>query len=87
MCIRDRSKGRKPFPAAPDSDLKSVLKSLHVQQRFAIFAGKAQGLEPAALHSAFGKFLADVRPEDLESPTQAPGAVSYTHLDVYKRQL
>ncbi len=80
------NKGKKPFPAAPDSDLKSVLKSLHVQQRFAIFAGKAQGLESAALHSAFGRFLADVRPEDLESPTQAPGVIRSDGIDLVEHK-
>jgi hypothetical protein len=80
------NKGAKAFPAAPDSDLKSVLKSLHVQQRFAIFAGKAQGLEAAALHSAFGKFLADVRPEDLESPTQAPGVIRSDGVDLVEHK-
>ncbi|MGL6044131.1 MAG: hypothetical protein ACRC1J_09420, partial [Sandaracinobacteroides sp.] len=67
--------GRKPFPPAPDSDLPSVLKALHVQQRFAAFAERAQGMDPAALHRSFGAFLADVRPDDLQSPTQAPGVI------------
>lgn len=80
------SKGRKAFPAAPDSDLKSVLKSLHVQQRFALFAGKVQGLEGDALHAAFGKFLADVRPEDLESPTQAPGVIRSDGIDLVEHK-
>lgn len=80
------SKGRKPFPPAPDSDLRSVLKSLHVQQRFALFAEKVQGLEPADLHAAFGRFLADVRPEDLESPTQAPGVIRSDGIDLVEHK-
>lgn len=76
------SKGRKPFPAAPDSDLKSVLKSLHVQQRFALFAEKVQGQEGADLYAAFGRFLADVRPDDIESPAQAPGVIRSDGIDL-----
>lgn len=68
-------KGKKAFPAAPDSDLQSVLKSLHVQQRFAFFAEAVQGMEPDALNRSFAQFLADVRPEDLTSPTQVPGVI------------
>lgn len=68
-------KGGKPFPAAPDSDLPSILKALHVQQRFALFAESVQGQPPAGLHAAFGAFLADVRPSDPDSPTQAPGVI------------
>jgi hypothetical protein len=67
--------GAKGFPPAPDSDLKSVLKALHVQQRFAFFAEAVQGMQPDALHTSFGQFLADVRPDDLESPTQVPGVI------------
>ena len=80
------SKGRKPYPAAPDSDLKSVLKSIHVQQRFALFAERVQGLEGADLHAAFGRFLADVRPEDLESPTQAPGVIRSDGIDLVEHK-
>ena len=80
------SKGKKPFPAAPDSDLKSILKSLHVQQRFALLAEKTQGLEGDALHAAFGRFLADVRPEDLESPTQAPGVIRSDGIDLVEHK-
>lgn len=80
------SKGRKAFPAAPDSDLKSVLKALHVQQRFALFAGRVQGADSADLHAAFGKFLGDVRPEDLESPTQAPGVIRSDGIDLVEHK-
>lgn len=67
--------GARGFPPAPDSDLKSVLKGLHVQQRFAFFAEAVQGVDDAALHASFGQFLRDVRPGDLESPTQVPGVI------------
>ncbi len=67
--------GAKPFPTAPDSDLPSVLKALHVQQKFVRFAIDNQGADAAALHAAFGAFLAAHRPENLEQPTQPPGVV------------
>ncbi|TPE62470.1 hypothetical protein FJQ54_06115 [Sandaracinobacter neustonicus] len=69
------TKGKAPFPPAPDSDLPSVLKALHVQQRFAFFAEAVQGMEADALHNSFGQWLAGVRPADVESPTQAPGVI------------
>lgn len=68
-------RGRRAFPAAPDSDLPSVLKALHVQQRFALFAESVQGTDAAVLHARFGAFLAEVRPSDLAAPTQAPGVI------------
>ena len=69
------TKGKAPFPPAPDSDLPSVLKALHVQQRFAFFAEAVQGMDADALHSSFGQWLQTVRPGDLDSPTQAPGVI------------
>ena len=69
------SHGLQPLPTAPDSDLKSVLKSLYVQQNFVRFAIDNQIAAPEALHRAFGKFLDDHRPADLSGPTQPPGVV------------
>jgi hypothetical protein len=69
------TKGKAPFPPAPDSDLPSVLKALHVQQRFGFFAEAVQGMTPEALHRSFAQFLADVRPSDLSHPTQPPGVI------------
>lgn len=66
--------GAKPFPPFPDSDLPTVLKALHLQQRFARFAEAHQLDEPQALHAAFAGFLAETRPHDPE-PTQPPGVV------------
>jgi hypothetical protein len=69
-------RGARPFPAAPDADLASVLKALYLQQRFAQFAGAHQ-LDPAAgLHQAFGDFLKTTRPADLAGPTRVPGAIA-----------
>ena len=66
---------RKPFPKAPGSDLKSVLKALYLQQRFTRFAIATQGESPAALHAGFADFLARHRPGDVEGPTQPRGVV------------
>jgi hypothetical protein len=68
-------RGARPFPTAPDSDLRSVLKGLYLQQRLTRFAIEHQGAEPQALYDAFGKFLAEVRPGDLDGPTQPPGVL------------
>ena len=69
------SRGARPFPAAAGGDLKSVLKSVYLQQQFTRFAIAQQGADAAALHVAFGHFLAEHRPGEVEAPTQAPGTV------------
>ena len=68
-------KGSQPFPAGADTDLPSVLKSLHVQQRFALLAAELQGADPVAVHARFGRFVEQVRPADTASPTQPPGVI------------
>ncbi|MCI0737121.1 MAG: hypothetical protein L0Y50_12770 [Beijerinckiaceae bacterium] len=70
--------GAKPYPAAPDANLPSVLKALHLQGAFAQFAIGNQEVAANAsrasdLHAAFGDFIAKNRPENLEAPTQPPG--------------
>jgi hypothetical protein len=67
--------GAKPFPTAPDGDLPSVLKGLYLRQKLTGFAIAHQGAGPDALHAAFGKFLDDTLPADLDGPTQAPGVL------------
>jgi hypothetical protein len=69
------ARGRKPFGTAPNSDLRTILKSLYLQQNFARFAIAQQGADPAALHAAFGQFLDTHRPADVSQPTQAPGVI------------
>ena len=69
------SHGLVPFPAAPDSDLPSVLKSLYIQQNFVRFAIDHQNADPPSLHRAFGAFLAEHRPVDLTGPSQPAGVV------------
>jgi hypothetical protein len=67
--------GATPFPTAPDSDLPSVLKALHLQRVFTDFAIEAQGIDDDALRDKFGKFLADYRPDDVHSATQPAGII------------
>jgi hypothetical protein len=69
------SRGAKAWPAGKDADLPSVLKSLHVQREFSKFAIANQVAAPDELHAAFGRFIDEVRPADLESPTQKAGVV------------
>ena len=68
-------RGSQPFPTGAHTDLPSVLKALHVQQRFALFAADVQGEDVAILHARFGGFLAEVRPDDVAAPTQPPGVI------------
>jgi hypothetical protein len=76
--------GKKPFPAAPDSDLRSVLKSLYLRRQFTGFVidnqMDAADPDPAAaqrLHDHFKDFIATNRPDDLDAPTQAPGIIGF----------
>lgn len=67
--------GAKPLPAAPNSDLRSVLKSMHVQQHFTDFIGDYQLSSPAEVRAAFRDFVARTAPEDLDNQTQPPGVI------------
>ena len=74
--------GKKPFPAAPDSNLPTVLKSLHLQRVFTRFAIDNQSLSVASdaasaqkLYDNFAAFIADNKPDDLNAPTQSPGVI------------
>ena len=74
--------GRKPFPSAPDSDLPSVLKALHLQRTFTRFAidtqMQAAGTDAASaqkLYDDFAAFVAANKPDDIGAPTQAPGVI------------
>jgi hypothetical protein len=67
--------GARPFPTAPNSTLRDVLKALYLQQAFARFAAAHQGDPPATLRAAFADFVAAVKPADLAGPTQPPGVV------------
>jgi hypothetical protein len=72
--------GAKPFPAAPDSNLPTVLKALHLQRAFTHFAIDNQllAVDPASapqLHAAFRDFVAVNQPGNLGGPTQPPGVI------------
>jgi hypothetical protein len=74
--------GGKPFPAAPDSDLPTVLKSLHLRRAFTRFAidhqmdSVGKGAPSAQkLYEDFAAFVAANKPDDLKAPTQAPGVI------------
>jgi hypothetical protein len=74
--------GAKPFPSAPDSDLPTVLKSLHLQRQFTRFAIDNQmpavGTDAASaqkLYDDFKAFVAANKPQDTGAPTQAPGVI------------
>ena len=67
--------GARPFPTAPNSTLKDVLKALYLQQAFVPFVAQHQTDSPAALRSAFADFVARERPADTTGPTQPPGVV------------
>lgn len=68
-------RGARPFPTSAGGDLPGVLKSLFVQQRFALLAQQLQGLDDAGIHAWFGEFVAQVRPAETDAPTQPPGVI------------
>lgn len=72
--------GAKPFPAAPDSNLPTVLKALHLQRAFTRFAIDNQLLAAnpdlaQQFHAAFRDFVAVNQPDNLATPTQQPGVI------------
>ena len=68
-------KGRQPYPAAPGSDLRNVLKGLYLQQAFTRFAMEQQRRGPDQWGAAFRQFLTATKPADLDGPTQPPGVI------------
>ena len=68
-----KAKARVSFPRG--AQLPDVLKSLYLQQRFLDFVIANQGAEPAVLHAAFGRFVAEHAPGDEAAPTQPPGII------------
>jgi hypothetical protein len=68
-------RGAKPFPTAPKSTLRDVLKALYLQQAFTRFAAAQQGASPSQLRAAFSEFVVATRPDDPDGPTQPPGVV------------
>jgi len=68
-------KGRQPYPAAPGSDLRNVLKGLYLQQAFTRFTMEQQRRDPAEWGAAFRAFIAATKPADLDGPTQPAGVI------------
>lgn len=69
------ARGLKRFPMAPNSDLPSVLKALHLQRQLIPFVVQMQGESDQALYDSFGKFLDTVQVGNLTTPTQSPGVI------------
>jgi hypothetical protein len=74
--------GSRPFAAAPDSNLPTVLKALHLQRAFTRFAidnqmatASSSAASAQKLYDDFAKFIAVNKPSDLSGPTQPPGVV------------
>lgn len=72
--------GEKPFPPAENATLPEVLKALYLRDHFTRFAIDNQTLavDPAkaqALQERFCEFARAHEPENVTSPTQAPGAI------------
>jgi hypothetical protein len=68
-------RGPASFPAAPRSDLRSILKALYLQRKFQDFVVRMQGQSDETRHRTFGEFLAQHAPGNADAPTQAPGVV------------
>jgi len=68
-------RGNRAFPAAPETSLRHVLKSLYLQQAFTRFAMAQQHRDPGEWGAAFRTFLETHRPGDLDGPTQPPGVI------------
>jgi hypothetical protein len=71
-----KKQGQQAFPRG--AQLPDVLKSLYLQQRFLDFVIVNQGTDPAALHNAFGRFVAEHAPDNEIEPTQPPGIIRFT---------
>ena len=68
-----KAKAQVSFP--PGAKLPDVLKSIYLQQRFLEFVIENQGLPPAELHAAFGRFVRTHAPADEAAPSQPPGII------------
>ena len=69
------ARGLKRFPAAPNSDLPSVLKALYLQRQLIPFVARMQGESDQALFDEFGKLLDMVQVDNVTAPTQSPGVI------------
>jgi hypothetical protein len=69
------TRGLKRFPAAPNSDLPSVLKALYLQRQLIPVVAQMQGVSDQALYDAFGELFARVQVDNVMAPTQPPGVI------------
>jgi hypothetical protein len=67
--------GLKPFPMAPNSDLPSVLKGLHLQRGLIPLVAQLQGQSDRDVFDRMGAFLEAMQVDNLQAPTQAPGTI------------
>jgi hypothetical protein len=67
--------GLKPFPMAPNGDLPSILKGLHLQRELIPLVPQLQGRSDQELFDAMGTFLNAMQLDNLQAPTQAPGTI------------
>lgn len=67
--------GMEPFPAAPRSDLRSLLKGLYLQRKFIDFMIANQGVSAETLQAEFLQFVHDHQPRSVAAPTQPPGSI------------
>ncbi|ALV29701.1 hypothetical protein ACVNHC_00575 [Pannonibacter sp. Q-1] len=68
-------RGAVPFPPAPNSDLRSVLKAIYLQRHFTRFMIANQGLDDETLYRNFGEFITQHQPANVSAPTQPPGVI------------
>ncbi len=67
--------GLKPFPMAPNANLPSVLKGLHLQRGLIALVAQLQGHSDQELFDQMGTFLNAMQLDNLQAPTQAPGTI------------
>jgi hypothetical protein len=67
--------GMQPFPTAPRTDLRSVLKALYLQREFIGFMIANQGRSPVDLQQGFSRFVQLHRPDSIEAPSQKSGCI------------
>lgn len=69
------ARGLKRFPAAPNSDLPSVLKALYLQRQLIPVVARMQGVSDQVLYDRFGELFARVQVDNVAAPTQPPGVI------------
>jgi hypothetical protein len=67
--------GLKPFPKAPNGDLPSVLKGLHMQRGVIGLVPQLQGESDQVVFDKVGAFLNAMQLDNLQAQTQAPGTI------------